>query len=210
MSKLITMPKQCAVCNQLSQHQVVGSTSTFGAMDLDTRPPAMARHTMGCWIQVCPHCGYVSDDIARVRRTSPAVVFTEEYKTVDGYPLHKLASDFYRHAMVAHEDKDASKEFFAYLRAAWACDDKSDAENAIVCRQAALKVLDANAAGDILPNDGTHDIVRADLLRRTGQFDAVQQYSGKRTEDCFLYHILQYQVQLANKKDDKCHTVDEA
>lgn len=210
MSKIYTVAKQCIVCNQISEHGAVGSTSTFGAMDLDTRPPALARHTMGQWIQICPHCGYVSDDLSRETNIHPEMVFDESYKTTDGHELPTLAAAFYRHAMIAKAEQNAEKEFFAYLHAAWACDDKKDAENATMCRQASLRVLDEHPAGTVLPNDGTHDIVRADLLRRTGKFDAVTQYKGKRTEDAFLYHILQYQVKLAQQQDDQCHTVDEA
>lgn len=210
MSKIYTVAKQCFICNHISEHGAVGSTSAFGAMDLDTRPPALARHTMGQWIQICPHCGYVSDDLSREASIYPEMVFSEAYKTTDGYELPTLATAFYRHAMIAHAEKNAEREFFAYLHAAWACDDAQDAENAVMCRLAALRVLDDHPAGSIIPDDGSHAIVRADLLRRTGQFDAVKQYKGRRTEDAFLYHILQYQVKLAQQQDDRCHTVDEA
>ena len=106
MSKIYTVAKQCFICNHISEHGAVGSTSAFGAMDLDTRPPALARHTMGQWIQICPHCGYVSDDVSREASIYPEMVFSEAYKTTDGYELPTLATAFYRHAIFVDKPCD--------------------------------------------------------------------------------------------------------
>ena len=40
----------CAVCGSEQTVQEMGSTSSFGPMDLDTRPPPMQRGTMEMWV----------------------------------------------------------------------------------------------------------------------------------------------------------------
>jgi hypothetical protein len=40
----------CAVCGSKQTVQEMGSTSSFGAMDLDTRPPPLQRGTMEMWV----------------------------------------------------------------------------------------------------------------------------------------------------------------
>jgi hypothetical protein len=40
----------CAVCGAKQTVQEMGSTSSFGPMDLDTRPPPLQRGTMEMWV----------------------------------------------------------------------------------------------------------------------------------------------------------------
>jgi hypothetical protein len=39
-----------AVCGSKQTVQEIGSTNSFGAMDLDMRPPQMKRSTMHLWV----------------------------------------------------------------------------------------------------------------------------------------------------------------
>jgi hypothetical protein len=43
----------CAVCGAKQTVQEMGSTSSFGPMDLDTRPPPLQRGTMEMWVHRC-------------------------------------------------------------------------------------------------------------------------------------------------------------
>ena len=43
----------CAVCGAKQTEQEMGSTSSFGPMDLDTRPPPLQRGTMEMRVHVC-------------------------------------------------------------------------------------------------------------------------------------------------------------
>ena len=60
MTTLFADELKCAVCGITSTHSDIGSSSSFGAPDLDLRPAQLLRSTMPYWIQECPFCGYVS------------------------------------------------------------------------------------------------------------------------------------------------------
>jgi hypothetical protein len=49
----------CAVCGREQSVQEMGSTSSFGPMDLDTRPPPVRRHSLWLWVHECEECGFV-------------------------------------------------------------------------------------------------------------------------------------------------------
>ena len=56
--------RTCSVCHKESNQTIIGSTSTFGGCDLDTRPAPLARYLISSRIQTCPHCGYTNYDIS--------------------------------------------------------------------------------------------------------------------------------------------------
>ncbi len=209
MSSYHRINQTCALCGKTSTYNVLVSTSAFGAMDLDTRPPALKRYTNRDTIQTCPHCGYVNYTVDTKTNLPAEFVRCEAYTGIEKSGLPEMAIQFYKHAEIAKAEKDDRKLFWAYLRAAWECDDAQDYTSAIKCRKDALAVLtntNATIMGDV---DALH-IMTADLLRRTGQFDTViESYSQYQGKDAFLNKLIQYEVKLAKQQDAKCHSVDE-
>ena len=63
MTTIIEEEVTCAVCGMKQTVQEMGSTSSFGAMDLDTRPPPLRRSTMHLWVHECGECGYVAPEL---------------------------------------------------------------------------------------------------------------------------------------------------
>ena len=55
---------KCRLCNHSQTIYLLGSCSSFGAPDLDTRPAEMARSAIMSMLQVCPKCGFASFDIS--------------------------------------------------------------------------------------------------------------------------------------------------
>ncbi len=96
--------------------------------------------------------------------------------------------------------KDYETSFFALLHCAWACDDAED-ELAVKIRKMALKTLpkiDMNK--DLM-------MIKADLLRRTCQFDElIRQFSDISLNDELYDKIINFQLELARKKDVDCYT----
>ena len=183
-------------------------TNAFGSCDLDTRPPEMQRSTMNYWLEECPHCGYIAYNIAKPTDVNRDILQQESYVTCDGIAFQSnLAKRFYRYSML----KDSKMEkMMAYLHSAWVCDDVRDIENAIVCRKKAIQMAD-----EILLESSEDDenlrIMKADMLRRTCQFDRlVEEYAEVKLSDDLLNQILVYEIKLANERDDTCHTVREA
>ena len=209
MSTFYPVKVKCAMCGKESEHTRIGSTSAFGPMDLDTRPPALERYTIGCKVQMCPSCGYAIYNLEVKAPVEPEFLQSEAYQTTNGHKMNDLATAFYRQGLIYHECNDAVREFVSYLHAAWACDDAHEHENAVTCRLAALHVMDT-ASTPIYDEEATNIIMKLDLLRRTRQFDKVLEYRDTKLETEFLQSLLDYEITLAEKQDPHCHTVEDA
>lgn len=91
----------CAVCHEVSEFQIMGSTSTFGSYDLDLRAPRLARYTMGSWLQDCPECGYVNGSVENLVPGAAEVVRSAEFAALRHDAVTpKLVSAFKRHALI--------------------------------------------------------------------------------------------------------------
>ena len=70
----------CAVCGMTQTVQEMGSTSSFGAMDLDTRPPELRRSTMDLWVHECGECGYVAPELETAMDGAGRIVASADYR----------------------------------------------------------------------------------------------------------------------------------
>ena len=200
----------CAACRQESKQTSIGSTNRFGSPDLDLRPPEMMRSTMCLWVQECPNCGYVAEDLGAELPRIGELLASEEYKTCDGHGLKSpLARRFYKQYLIAVAAANRDEAYRAALHAAWACDDASDTEGAILCRKHALERLRYKKMfGRVSENE---TVVRADLLRRTGQFDAlIAEYEGKKYKNETIAAVIAFELRLAEAGDTACYTVADA
>lgn len=170
MSTCIDIELKCGVCRKISKHEVLTSTNEFGSRDLDLRPAEMRRSTMYTWVQVCQHCGYASYDLTKKIKINKEWFKSEEYLSCDNLAFKSyLAKAFYRHYLICVKTNNPQDGHFAALHAAWACDDAGDVENARVCRMKSLEELEKVMAIHGESDEGL--LVKADLLRRTEQFD---------------------------------------
>jgi hypothetical protein len=103
------------------------------------------------------------------------------------------------------------------MRAAWVCDDAGVAfqECATNCRKAAIQALDAiHTQGlTLCPDRETDEILRLDLLRRAGEFQAVVDASGHLKSGALsdiLARIAAFQAEQAAQKVTACFTVEDA
>jgi hypothetical protein len=213
------------------------STSRFGACDLDTRPPAMFPFTI--FLQRCEHCGYVAPKISDGNPEMLDFVKSEFYKTCDGIePKSDTAKDYIRYAILQGyntvgsimwpdkttektSDKGIDKVFLGYLNAAWACDDAvkpnpgdpsrhkcmDDAEK---CRRKCLDLIDMMIVEQKEQKEKETLLgIKADLLRRTGQFDAViEEFENKSFQDQIIDQVIKFEVARAKEKDAKRYTMD--
>jgi len=203
--------KKCFMCQTESSCEVLGSSNTFGGTpDLDTRPPEMMRSTMDWWIQECPHCGYVAGRLDNETSISPAFLKSQRYTTCAGRNFqYALAVKFYKDYLIRLEDGDHGGAFNAALNAAWACDDYDTEENAVHCRLMALEQLDKVLAQNSCDADDLI-VMRADLLRRTGQFDRLaEEYSNKKFENELLNKVIAFQLAKAKAQDTLCYRLED-
>lgn len=106
----------CAICGSKQTVQEIGSTNTFGAMDLDTRPPEMKRSTMRLWVHECEQCGYVAPELGTAPDGAGRIVASAEYRAELNNPSRvKLSNRFVCRALLegAPVQRRAALEFCA-------------------------------------------------------------------------------------------------
>ncbi len=197
----------CFICKKTSEQTILLSTNQFGSSDLDLRPPEMRRSTMIWWVQECPHCGYVNSNISNPTKIPEGWFTSEEYLSYGGREfVSRLAERFYKQHMIAMMEGNVKTAFFAVLHSAWACDDAGDYDSAVFCRKKALETLDKlSMKGE---EKETFMLIKADLLRRTEQFDLlIKEYKDKVFSQEILNKIALFQIEKAKQQDTDCYTV---
>ena len=154
-----------------------------------------------------PHCGYVSRNLEKKVKLNKKWLKSEEYITANGIKFSSyLAKKFYKLFLICLQIEDTKGAFFAALHAAWVCDDAHDFDNAVFCRILALELLE-----DLIKSpDAEEDlfIVRADLLRRIGDFETlIEEYQNKKFSTDLLNQIIAFQIEKAKAGDTDCCTV---
>lgn len=198
----------CPICGAKSSSMALKSTSTFGASDLDTRPPEKKRSTLGLELQICRSCHYVSYDMSEpVSEDVKQFVLSDEYRSrVTRDYIH----DYINLSDIFLCDKNYLWAFLALLKAAWVADDIPDEIRAAEMRKKALYFFDniLEHTGIMENNADVLTLIKADLYRRTGNFDQVMDLcSNYYTEDLLIADSLEYEMELAAKGDTGCHTV---
>lgn len=201
----------CALCGTRSAFPSLCSTNAIGAVDLDLRPPPMQRDTMNTWVQRCPGCGYCAADIKDREGIEPDWVRWTAYRALlDDTSVPTLAASFRASAWLADRRREPDLAFRHELAAAWVCDDAGKADAAVESRRRALDRLDtlqaSHAGQDDWPEEG--DVMRLDLLRRSGRFDAVTEAAAAiQTQDPTLARIIAFQIERARLGDTACYTI---
>jgi len=199
---------KCSVCGKNSKQIELASTSTFGSMDLDTRPAEMKRSTIDYWITECKSCGYVAFSLEEPIGCDKEYLDTPEYRNFPGTPpSSKLAQLFIRAARIAEKNQNHMEAFWSYLHAAWVSDDKKDEAWQIELRMWALRMLERFREQDMGDN---YRVIRADLLRKTSQFKRlIQEYENIRFDNSLLNMIIQFQISKAKAEDTATYTVED-
>lgn len=216
MTTLYRVTKACAVCGAKHEYIEIGSTNAFGAPDLDSRPPAMARSTIFAWVQRCPVCGYCATDISKARGHAEVTVRSIRYRAqLADSAMPELANSFLCQAIVDEYAGNYAAAAWAIVHAAWVCDDAEKSESAQECRsKAAEMVLRAIEAGqEFTRQRGAETVILADLLRRAGKFAEAGQVIARRRadiQDDTILNMLAFQERLIARGDVACHTLDEA
>lgn len=209
----------CAVCGAESEQTDLMSSSSFGAPDLDSRPPALLRDTIDWWVHECPVCGYCAADIAKAPPEAERVVHSEAYRRqLKDSDTPDLARRFLCQAMVleATGGRPTDEVVSALLAAAWACDDAGATEAAAQLRLRTAATLEAaREAGGLrdAEDPSAPFILLADLYRRAGRFEeagAAARAGLDVVASDFHRALLEFQVRLVGARDDSVHTCDEA
>ena len=154
MTTLMPVEKACPLCGHVDEQMEIGSTSTFGAPDLDLRPAEVMRSSLPFWIVRCSQCGYVRqpDDSEPIpdKPTAEQLVNSPEYRDqLESDVFPDLANDFLCFAQIVGSANAPATAGWSALHAAWACDDEGKQRAAGTCRSRAFDLFEAAlAAGD--------------------------------------------------------------
>jgi hypothetical protein len=216
MTTLFKEEESCFVCGRSSEHTVLGSTNAFGSPDLDLRPPPMKRSTIRHWVQRCPFCGYCAASISEGPEIAKRIVTSSDYVEQLAAPAFPaLANHFLCWSLIQTADGEDAGAAMAALHAAWTCDDERATAKADVCRQKAIaQFTNARAKGQQYAEDSAAEaLLLADLYRRTGQFEQVEAICEEelaRQPGELMTSLFSAQRQLAQSRDSRGHTVEEA
>lgn len=216
MTKLYKEEARCSVCGAQNAFTGIGSTNAVGSPDLDTRPPEMERSTIFAWVQRCPNCGYCASDVSVTRSGAQKVMNSKEYRDQLNDPTYpELANSFLCKAIVDCESKDFAAAAWAFIHAAWVCDDSHHPDHAIACRMNAtnmFKIAEDHGQQVTDQNDASTAIL-VDLLRRSGQIEQAKTVIVERRQQIaedVIVSILDFQNALIEKNDLYRHTIAEA
>lgn len=137
-SRLVT----CALCGHAEQRAMIGSTSSRGAPDLDTRPKWMAG--ISWYVTQCPRCGYAATDLEGTKgldlaalRAEVATAAYQALRTENDLP--EDARRMRCHAALCAAQGDERAAGWASLWSAWVCDDRGAQAGAASGREQALE-----------------------------------------------------------------------
>lgn len=200
----------CGVCGATHTYHVVGSTSSYGAPDLDLRPNGVARGILSHEVQTCPSCGYCATVVTTASDEMKALVRADEYRRIlnDG-KRNLLTVRFLAASFLAEKVGDIELAAQMAVYAAWAADDEHERGTAIECRLRAVSLLDR------VPSDrsGNREALTTDLLRRAGDLEGARERCRQGLEVAhggMVRQVLKLQARLIDARDTGVHQLDEA
>lgn len=196
--------KMCMHCGKINKFQVLGSTSTFGPSDLDTRPAPLARQAIEYEIQRCSQCNYASDDIEKIIKFDDSILTSENYIKVLNSDYPELAKSYILASMIKESIRNYNEAAVFMIKACWVLDDnKIDAKKP---RIIAAKLFEKSIG--IEPSR----LIIIDLYRRAEEFEAAKIMINKSKEfidDKFQKKVLQCEEVLVDIYDSECHNCSE-
>jgi hypothetical protein len=207
----------CAVCGMKQTVQEMGSTSSFGAMDLDTRPPPLRRSTMHLWVHECGECGYVAPELGAAAEGAGRIVASADYRAeLKSADRTQLANRMVCRSLLEAAAGEFVTAGWRRLHAAWVCDDANATEEARSQRRAALALLErARASGQraMKSVEGGDEVLLADIARRAGEWERALEYCDAGLAlthvPAFVRRILDFERALVLARDTACHSVGE-
>lgn len=164
MTTIFQQSVTCGHCGTENEVIELGSTNSFGSMDLDMRPPPMERDTLAQQIHRCQGCGYCAPDLEEPVGAD-GLLGSDDYRALladKSYP--ELARMFIAYGFLAESSGDLGGAAWAYRSAAWVSDDQADeyVDSSPKCRNEVLRLMKAlHLNGQSFTNDHVTDEIRA-------------------------------------------------
>ncbi len=206
----------CGACGHNFQHSDLSSTNRFGPMDLDTRPPEMARSTMLAWVQQCPTCGHCARDASQFDSKLRGILESQDYQQhLKNETLPPLAARFICSGLLLEAGGKIVEAGLEYLRVAWIMDDAEAAAGSKQWRGQAANCLARSLEVSATPagSDANVGTIMVDCLRRAGRGQealSVIERILSGNVGAVIEQVLIFQRELITRGDIRSHTIDEA
>lgn len=151
----------------------------------------------------CTNCGYISNPISeRPGRVTREWLQSKEYLDNDGIDFKNHYADlYYKEYKIQLLNRRFWGAFEAIFKTGLFCFDEQDFENATWCSFLALSIFDKFKRGKYIEQE-TIQLMRAGLLRRTGQFTRLlKEYSNCTFEKRMNNRYLALLLEKAKRKD---------
>jgi len=200
---------KCSVCGTASTQVIAKGVKKSGVPDIDFRPNDEYRQGMRYWAMECPMCGYCNATLDIKLNADRSFLESDEYRKLGGIKSDdEIATKLIKRAVCDKKNGNFADAVQSYMYASWVFDDNSNEELATECRKASIAVMDENSS--TFENDQNLQLLKADLLRRSGEFERViSEYSGRKFSSPLMQAISDFQVKLAEKGDRSAHRADE-
>lgn len=214
MTTIYNEQKKCPNCGTLNEITMVGSTNSFGSMDLDTRPPEMRRSTMIYWLESCTHCGLSVSDLSKVEIEALKYFKSDNFKQKHTSEKFKsLAGKFWTSYLLVKNSGDINSALGLIHCAAWASDDMKDSHGSTRAREIFIETLQENGNDPSIlsPSEPLAGyLMLSDINRRISRFDEAKRLAQHVVDngEGFLQQIAEFVVELCEKKDSHCYNVD--
>lgn len=203
------LEKKCGICKKSSTQKAILYADPVCDRFLDFRATGSINTHIDAWVQSCPHCGFVSTDISERVNLNPSFLESADFlecKSLEfANPLSKV---FFRYYLLSLLRRKQRKALLALLWTSWSCDDFGDAISGIKSRSLCINMIESS---HLLSRNPTYQLLRADLLRRTGQFHNLWLSCSHIVYPSLSQNsILLYQLALSEKEDSSAHLISEA
>jgi len=217
MTTITFITKTCSACGEQGRFPELGVRGFMEPEDLDTRPGGALRSSIYIWVQCCQSCGYCAPDITAGGASARTIITTEAYRRALNDPkLPDALNHCVCWSMIQENQGDWASAGWAALYAAWVCDDDPSCRKlAAHYRKEAYRLFTkAQSEGMRFgQNKSGEEIIKIDLLRRSGEFEEASRLCGKildRQLDERTKTIVQFLRDRSDENDTRRHTLREA
>ncbi|MCK9307323.1 MAG: hypothetical protein M0P17_07335, partial [Methanoculleus sp.] len=213
MLRIEAIYKTCFVCNKSSkQNKIIspmhpGTAGPSGIVELDGRPKELTEVLLSNHLEVCPHCGYIAEDIGEKTSITRDDLQSPDYSSLQNSEIPLAPSLYLRAALIRVMENNPEKAIDSYISAAWCADDLVNRELAVSCRRKALSLIFAdNKTFADIPSKKWIPVL--DLMRRCGDFESVIAHGTSLLAIAgpILRQGLDYELLCAKLRDSKQHT----